>query len=313
MPALLLADHDNVTLSEATRRALRAALELGKPVDVLVLGDGCASVAEQASRLTGVRCVLLAEHQELRFLPAEHVAATLTALMVDYETVLGAATSSARNALPRVAAMLGVMQVSDVIAIDDARTFRRPIYAGNAIETVRCPAGKMVLTIRASAFAAADDAASACRVEPVTASLASRSIVVLEQSEANSNRPDLSTSRIVVSGGRALGSKDKFEELLFPLAERLSAAVGASRAAVDAGYAGNDLQVGQTGKIVAPSLYIAIGISGAVQHLAGIGGAKLVVAINSDADAPIFRHANYGLVGDLFVLVPELTAALAPK
>jgi electron transfer flavoprotein alpha subunit len=260
-----------------------------------------------------VRRVLLAEHQELRFLPAEHVAATLTAFMADYETVLGAATSSARNALPRVAAMLGVMQVSDVIAIDDARTFRRPIYAGNAIETVRCPAGKMVLTIRASAFAAADDTASACPIEPVTASLANRSIVVLEQSEVNSDRPNLSTSRIVVSGGRALGSKEKFEELLFPLAERLSAAVGASRAAVDAGYASNDLQVGQTGKIVAPSLYIAIGISGAVQHLAGIGGAKIVVAINSDADAPIFRHADYGLVGDLFVLVPELTAALAPK
>ena len=312
MTTLLLAEHDNLILAEATRRALTAAVQLGQPVDILVLGADCAAVAAEAAGLAGVRRVLVGD-TALPHQPAEHVAATIMSLAAGYEAIVAAATSTARSALPRVAALLGVMQVSDVVAIDDARTFRRPIYAGNAIEQVRSGDGPVVLTIRSAAFAPAAAAAAAAPVETVPVRLAARAAEVLEVRSLQSDRPDLATAKIVVSGGRGLGSREQFEALLGPLAERLGAAIGASRAAVDAGYAGNELQVGQSGKIVAPDLYVAIGISGAVQHLAGIGDAKVVVAINSDPEAPIFRHADYGIVGDLFALVPELTAALAPQ
>ena len=310
MTVLLLAEHDNKSLNQVTARALSAVRALGEPVDLLVLGADCAGVAAAASGLDGVRQVLVAEHDALRHFPAEHVAATLLALAPAYATIAGPATATARGALPRVAALLGVMQVSDVLAIEDSRTFRRPIYAGNAHETVRCPDGTMVLTIRTAAFGAAGAAPAQCEVRAVQAVLAPRAAVVVETQAAVSTRPDLAAARVVVSGGRAFGSRESFEALLFPLADRLGAAIGASRAAVDAGYAGNELQVGQTGKIVAPELYLALGISGAVQHLAGIGGARVIVAINRDAEAPIFQHADYGLVGDLFTVVPELTASI---
>ncbi|WP_374624497.1 electron transfer flavoprotein subunit alpha/FixB family protein [Devosia sp.] len=311
MTTLLLAEHDNTTLDPQTAQALTAALALGRPVHVLVAGTGCGSVASAAAGLAGVERVLLAEEACYGAGLAEPLAALLVDLAAGYHAIVAAATSTGKDVLPRVAALLDVMQVSDIIAVEGPQTFRRPIYAGNAVEIVRSDDAKQVITVRASAFAAAP-AGSAAEIVAVGAAGDPGLVRLIEDRSVVSDRPELTAARIVVSGGRAFGSKEQFDALLTPLAVALNAAIGASRAAVDAGYAANELQVGQTGKIVAPDLYIACGISGAIQHLAGMKDAKVIVAINSDPSAPIFQVANYGLVGDIFTLLPELTAALGP-
>jgi electron transfer flavoprotein alpha subunit len=308
MTTLILAEHDGKTLNQATAKALTAAKALGAPVDILVAGHDIGAVADAAARLDGVAKVLRADAENLAHQRAEPLAALLVSLAGSYDAIVAPATSSGKNTLPRVAALLDVMQVSEVSKVVAPDTFERPIYAGNAIETVQA-SGKLVLTIRISAFDAAGEGGNA-PVETVIVPADGSTSQWLGAEISASARPDLTAARIVVSGGRALGSADKFEELLAPLADKLHAAIGASRAAVDAGYAANDLQVGQTGKVVAPELYIAIGISGAIQHLAGMKDSRIVVAINKDADAPIFGVADYGLVGDLFTLVPELVKAL---
>ena len=310
MTILLFAEHDNVDLSEQTARALTAAARIGGDVDVLVAGKGAQAVAEQAALLGGVRKVLLAESDALEHRLAEPAAAAIASLAADYDTVIAAATTTAKNVLPRVAALLDVMQISEIVDVVAPDTFKRPIYAGNAVQTVQTTDPKIVITVRTASFAPAPVHDAAAPIERV-AGLAARELSrFVENRFAASDRPELSSARIVVSGGRALGSQEKFQEIILPLADKLGAAVGASRAAVDAGYAPNDWQVGQTGKIVAPDLYVACGISGAIQHLAGMKDAKVIVAINKDEDAPIFQIADYGIVGDLFDLVPELERQL---
>ena len=309
MTTLLLAEHDNATLDPQTAQALTAALALGRPVHVLVAGTGCGGVASAASGLAGVERVLLADEARYGAGLAEPLAALLVDLAAGYGAIVAAATSTGKDVLPRVAALLDVMQVSDIIAVEGPETFRRPIYAGNAVEIVRSDDAKQVITVRTSAFAAAP-AGSAAEIVAVGAAGDPGLVRLIEDRSVASDRPELTAARIVVSGGRAFGSKEQFDALLTPLAVTLNAAIGASRAAVDAGYAANELQVGQTGKIVAPDLYIACGISGAIQHLAGMKDAKVIVAINSDPSAPIFQVANYGLVGDLFEILPELAQAL---
>ncbi|MBK8085177.1 MAG: electron transfer flavoprotein subunit alpha/FixB family protein [Devosia sp.] len=311
MTTLLLAEHDNTTLDPQTAQALTAALALGQPVHVLVAGTGCGGAATAAAGFAGVERVLLADEARYGAGLAEPLASLLIDLAAGYGAIVAAATSTGKDVLPRVAALLDVMQVSDVIAVEGPETFRRPIYAGNAVEIVRSGDAKLVMTVRASAFAAAP-AGNAAEIVAVAAAGDPGLVRLIEDRSVASDRPELTAARIVVSGGRAFGSKAQFDALLMPLAVALNAAIGASRAAVDAGYAANDLQVGQTGKIVAPDLYIACGISGAIQHLAGMKDAKVIVAINSDPSAPIFQLANYGLVGDIFTLLPELTAALGP-
>ena len=308
MTTLLLAEHDNATLDPQTGQALTAALALGAPVDILVAGSGCAAVAQAAAAL-GASRVLVAGDPAYAARAAEPLAALIVSLARDYGAIVAAATSTGKDVLPRVAALLDVMQVSDIIAVEAPDTFRRPTYAGNAIETVRSADAVKVITVRASAFPATAGG-GASEIVPVTAAADPGLVRVVEERSAKSERPELSAAKVVVSGGRAFGSKEKFDALLVPLAAKLNAAIGASRAAVDAGYAPNELQVGQTGKVVAPDLYIAIGISGAIQHLAGMKDSKVIVAINTDPTAPIFGVADYGLVGDIFVLLPELTAAL---
>ena len=308
MTTLLVAEHDGKTLNDATAKALTAASALGGPVDVVVAGQNVGTIAEAAARLDGVTKVLVADGESLAHQGAEPLSALLVALAANYEAVVAPATSTGKNTLPRVAALLDVMQVSEVTKVVAPDTFERPIYAGNAIETVQA-SGKLVLTIRTSAFAAAGTGGNA-PIEAVSVPAATTGAVWLSSELSSSLRPELSGARIVVSGGRALGSAEQFEALLAPLADRLNAAIGASRAAVDAGYALNDLQVGQTGKVVAPDLYIAIGISGAIQLLAGMKNAKVVVAINTDPDAPIFQVADFGLVADIFTAVPALVKAL---
>jgi electron transfer flavoprotein alpha subunit len=310
MCILIVAEHDGKTLSEQTARALSAALKIGGEVDILVAGEGVDAVAQQAARLAGIRKVLCADSPALAHQLAEPVSALLFSMADRYDTLMAPATTSGKNIMPRLAALCDVMQVSEVMNVVSPRVFKRPIYAGNAIQTVEASDGKLVLTIRTASFAAAPAGGSA-PVEAVTVAAASGPTSFVENIGVISDRPELTSARIVVSGGRALGSREKFEKLILPLADRLSAAVGASRAAVDAGYAPNDWQVGQTGKIVAPDLYIAIGISGAIQHVAGMQDAKVIVAINKDADAPIFQIADYGLVGDLFEIVPALEQALS--
>ncbi len=309
MTTLLLAEHDNATLDPQTAQALTAALALGQPVHVLVAGAGCGGAAAAAAGLTGVARVLLADEARYGAGLAEPLAALLVELAAGYGAIVAAATSTGKDVLPRVAALLDVMQVSDIIAVEGPQTFRRPIYAGNAVEIVRSGDVRQVITVRASAFAPATAGGAA---EIVAAGSAGDPGLVrlVEDRTVASDRPELTAARIVVSGGRAFGSKEQFDALLNPLAATLNAAIGASRAAVDAGYAANELQVGQTGKIIAPDLYIACGISGAIQHLAGMKDAKVIVAINSDPAAPIFQVADYGLVGDLFEILPELTRAL---
>jgi electron transfer flavoprotein alpha subunit len=309
MAVLLLAEHDNKLLAPATAKALTAARAFGADVDILVAGEGCRAVAEEASKLDGVRKVLLAEAPHLAQRLAEEVAATVLALMSGYTVLLAPATTMGKNVLPRVAALLDVAQVSDIVEVKSPKIFVRPVYAGNALETVETSDKIIVGTVRTTAFAAAGEGGSA----PIETVMAAPSVGLssFEGSEiSESERPELTAARIVVSGGRGMQSGDNFKKLIEPLADRLGAAVGASRAAVDAGYMPNDHQVGQTGKVVAPELYIAVGISGAIQHLAGMKDSKVIVAINKDAEAPIFQVADYGLVGDLFTVLPELDAEL---
>ncbi|SFZ83276.1 electron transfer flavoprotein alpha subunit apoprotein [Devosia enhydra] len=309
MTTLLIAEHDNEVLNAQTAHALTAARALGQPVHILVAGAGCAAVADAAARLEGVERVLLADDASLAAQLAEPVSALIVGLAERYDAVVAAATTTGKNLLPRVAALLDVMQVSDIVTVVSPSTFKRPVYAGNAIETVETSDTIRVLTVRTTAFDAAG-AGEAAPIDTVPAAADPGLSRHVSDEVARSERPELAAARIVVSGGRALGSKEKFDALMLPLADKLGAAIGASRAAVDAGYAPNDWQVGQTGKVVAPDLYIACGISGAIQHLAGMKDAKVIVAINSDPNAPIFALADYGLVGDIFTLVPELTEAL---
>ncbi len=311
MAILLLAEHDGKALNPATARALAAALQISPQVDVLVAGDDCAKAAADAARLEGVRKVLLAEGESLAHQLAEPMAELAASLLAggQYAGLLAAATSTGRDILPRVAAMRGVMQVSDIIEVVDETTFKRPIYAGNAIQTVRVKQAPLVATVRATAFTAVAAGATQAPVEEIAAPEPCILSAFVGEELTQSERPELTSARIVVSGGRGMGSKEDFA-MLEGLAQKLGAAIGASRAAVDAGFAPNDWQVGQTGKIVAPELYIAIGISGAIQHLAGMKDSKVIVAINKDEEAPIFQVADYGLVADLFEAVPELEKAL---
>jgi len=311
MNTLILAEHDNARLSAATRSTVTAATRLGAPIDVLVAGHGAAAVAQAASQVPGVTRVLHADAAHFARPTAENVAATLLAILAQgrYSHLLAAATTYGKGALPRVAALRDVAQIADAVAIESADTFVRPIYAGNALATVRSDDALKVVTVRATAFAAAPSTGANATVVAVDSAPDSGLSQVVDQQIARSERPELASARVVVSGGRAMAGAENFR-LLDALADKLHAAIGASRAAVDAGYVSNDLQVGQTGKIVAPELYVAVGISGAIQHLAGMKDSKVIVAINKDPEAPIFEIADYGLVGDLFEIVPQLTAAL---
>ncbi|BCH14502.1 MULTISPECIES: electron transfer flavoprotein subunit alpha/FixB family protein [unclassified Mesorhizobium] len=309
MTILLIAEHDNATLSDQTAKALSAALQIGSDVHVLVAGNGARPAADAATRLKGVSKVLLAEADELTERLAEPLAALVVNMADAYDTIIAPATSSGKNVAPRVAALLDVAQVSEIIEVVSPDTFKRPIYAGNAIQTVQSSDAKKVITVRTASFQAAAEGGSA-PVETVQAAVNPGVSSFVENKLSETDRPELTSAKIIISGGRALGSSEKFQEVILPIADKLGAAVGASRAAVDAGYAPNDWQVGQTGKVVAPDLYIAVGISGAIQHLAGMKDSKVIVAINKDEEAPIFQVADYGLVGDLFVILPELQKAL---
>jgi electron transfer flavoprotein alpha subunit len=308
MAVLVVADNDNAHLRDGTHKTVTAALKLSGEVDLLVMGHGAQAVAEAAAKITGVRKVLLADSPALGHGLAEAQADAVLALAGGYDAVLVPATAGGKNFAPRVAAKLDVTPISDIVEVVSADTFTRPIYAGNALETVQTRDAKKVITVRPTAFAAAEEGGSA-PVETVSGAEAGKTRFVSEEM-VKSDRPELAAAKIVVSGGRAMGSAEEFSKIIEPLADKLGAAVGASRAAVDAGYAPNDYQVGQTGKVVAPALYIAIGISGAIQHLAGMKDSKIIVAINKDADAPIFQVADYGLVADYKAAVPELMDAL---
>jgi electron transfer flavoprotein alpha subunit len=307
---LVIADHDNSSLKDNTHKTVTAALALSGDVDVLVAGQGVEGVAALAAKIEGVRKVLVAESDALGKQIAEAVTAAVLPLAANYDAILIPATSAGKNYAPRIAAKLDVAPISEIIEVVSPDTFVRPIYAGNALETVRSSDAKKLITVRPTAFKAAGEGGSAA-IEKVGAGEAFAKTRFVSDELVKSARPDLGAAKIVVSGGRAMGSAEEFQRVIEPLADKLGAAVGASRAAVDAGYAPNDYQVGQTGKVVAPQLYIAIGISGAIQHLAGMKDSKVIVAINKDADAPIFQVADYGLVGDYKTLVPELMTALA--
>jgi electron transfer flavoprotein alpha subunit len=309
MAILLIAEHDNATLSDQTAKALSAAQKIGSDIDVLVAGNGARAAADAAATLAGVRKVLLAEDAALENRLAEPLAATIVSLAGNYDTIVAPATTSGKNVMPRVAALLDVMQVSEIVEVVAPDTFKRPIYAGNAIQTVQSGDARKVITVRTASFQAAPAGGSA-PVESVAAAADPALSSFVENKLSGGERPELTSAKIIISGGRALGSAEKFQEVILPVADKLGAAVGASRAAVDAGYAPNDWQVGQTGKVVAPDLYIAVGISGAIQHLAGMKDSKVIVAINKDEEAPIFQVADYGLVGDLFTVLPELEKAL---
>jgi electron transfer flavoprotein alpha subunit len=309
MTTLLIAEHDNAHLKDATHKALTAAQALGSPVHVLVAGSNARAAAEAAARLEGVEKVLLADGPAYEHRLAEPMAALIVELASSYDALVAPSTSNGKNIMPRVAALLDVMQVSDITKVVSPDTFERPIYAGNAIQTVQATDAKRVITVRTAAFAAAGEGGSA-PIEAVSAGEAASASTFKGEEIAKSERPELTSARIIISGGRSLGSAENFTTYLEPIADRLGAAMGASRAAVDAGYAPNDWQVGQTGKVVAPDLYIAVGISGAIQHLAGMKDSKVIVAINKDEEAPIFQVADYGLVGDLFTLLPQLQEEL---
>ncbi len=309
MTILLIAEHDNAHLSDQTNKALTAAAQMGSDVHVLVAGKGCKSVADAAAKLSGVKKVLLADDASLEQRVAEPFAALIVSLAPSYDAIVAAATTTGKNVLPRVAALLDVMQLSDIIAVESADTFQRPIYAGNAIQTVQSTDKIKVITVRTATFASTGEGGSA-PVEAVKAAGDPGLSKYISSALSGGDRPELTSAKIIISGGRALGSNEKFMEVILPVADKLNAAVGASRAAVDAGYAPNDWQVGQTGKVVAPDLYIACGISGAIQHLAGMKDSKVIVAINKDEEAPIFQVADYGLVGDLFEILPQLEKAL---
>jgi electron transfer flavoprotein alpha subunit len=309
MAVLVFADHDNSVLKDNTHKTVTAALALSSDVDILVAGHPVAAVAAEAAKIAGVRKVLTAESEALRRQIAEAVAACVTPLMADYDAVLVPATSVGKNFAPRVAALLDVAPISEIVEVIDANSFVRPIYAGNALETVVSGDPKKVITVRATSFKAAGEGA-AVPIEAVSPGPGAPKTRFVSDELVKSDRPELAGAKIVVSGGRAMGSAEEFQRVIEPLADKLGAAVGASRAAVDAGYAPNDYQVGQTGKVVAPQLYVAVGISGAIQHLAGMKDSKVIVAINKDADAPIFQVADYGLVADYKSAIPELMAAL---
>jgi electron transfer flavoprotein alpha subunit len=310
MTTLLLAKHDNRSLKDSTHKALTAAKALGGDVHVLVAGKSCRSVAEEAAKLDGVAKVLLAESDSLEHRLAEPLAALIVSLADKYDAFVAPATTTGKNVMPRVAALLDVMQISDITKVISADTFERPIYAGNAIQTVRSTDGKKVITVRTSTFHAAGAGGSA-PIETVTPPADPGLSTFVGEELSKSDRPELTSARVIISGGRAMQSRENFTKYIEPVADKLGAAMGASRAAVDAGYAPNDWQVGQTGKVVAPELYIAVGISGAIQHLAGMKDSKVIVAINKDEEAPIFQVADYGLVADLYQALPELDAELA--
>jgi electron transfer flavoprotein alpha subunit len=312
MTTLLYVEHANSEIKDGTLKALTAAKELGAPIHALVLGAGSKAAADSAAKLDGVEKVLNAEDAVYDHDMAEPIAALIAKIAGPYDAIVCSASTTGKNVLPRVAALLDVAQVSDIIKVVSPDTFERPIYAGNAIQTVQAPEGKKVVTVRGASFKATGEGGSPAPVEAVSESAQDAGGSAYKSEEiAKSDRPELASAKIIVSGGRALGSSEKFKEVIEPLADAFGAGVGASRAAVDAGYAPNDWQVGQTGKVVAPDLYVAVGISGAIQHLAGMKDSKVIVAINKDEDAPIFQVADYGLVGDLFQVVPELQAAVA--
>ena len=310
MTALVIAEHDNASIKPATLNTVTAAAACGGDVHVLVAGHNAAEAAKAAGQIAGVSKVIHADSDALAHGLAENVAAQVLALAGSYSHILFPATASGKNVAPRVAAKLDVAQISDITKVDSPDTFERPIYAGNAIAIVQSGDPVKVLTVRTTGFDAAAATGGSAAVETVSATADSGKSSFVGQEIAKSDRPELTAAKVVVSGGRALGSAEKFNEVMTPLADKLGAAIGASRAAVEAGYAPNDLQVGQTGKIVAPQLYVAAGISGAIQHLAGMKDSKVIVAINKDEEAPIFSVADYGLVADLFTAVPELTQAL---
>ena len=310
MAVLVIAEHDNGSVKGATLNTVTAARACGGDVHVLVTGTNAGAAAQASSQIVGVSKVLLVEDVHLEHQLAENVASQVLALARDYTHILFAATASGKNVAPRVAAKLDVAQISDIMKVVAPDTFERPIYAGNAIATVQSGDKIKVVTVRTTAFDPAATGGASAAIDTVPPGPDSGKSRFVGQEIAKNDRPELTAAKIIVSGGRALGSSKKFDEVLIPLAEKLGAAVGASRAAVDAGYAPNDLQVGQTGKIVAPQLYIACGISGAIQHLAGMKDSKVIVAINKDEEAPIFSIADYGLVADLFQAVPDLVKAL---
>ncbi|MBL0001492.1 MAG: electron transfer flavoprotein subunit alpha/FixB family protein [Sphingomonadales bacterium] len=309
MSVLVWVEHDNASLKDATLAAVTAAGQLGE-VHALVAGNGCSAVADQAAKIAGVSKVLLANDAAYANGLAENVAPLIAGLMADYDAFVAPATSHGKNIAPRVAASLDVMQISDILSVESADTFTRPIYAGNAIATVQSSDAKKIITVRGTAFAKAAAEGGSASVEPVSGAGDSGLSTFVGAEIAKLERPELTSAKIIVSGGRALKDSETFQQVIFPLADKLGAAVGASRAAVDAGYVPNDYQVGQTGKIVAPEIYVAVGISGAIQHLAGMKDSKTIIAINKDEDAPIFQVADYGLVADLFKAVPELVEKL---
>jgi electron transfer flavoprotein alpha subunit len=310
MTALLLAEHDNKVLKDSTAKALTAAKALGGDVHVLVAGKGCGAVADRAAKLAGVAKVLIADAPAYEHMLAEPVAALIVSLAGAYDAIVAPSVANAKNIMPRVAALLDVMQLSDVTKVLGPDTFERLIYAGNAVQTVRSKDAKRVLTVRTTVFQPAGEGGSA-PVEAINAAADPGVSSFVGEELSKSERPELTSAKIIISGGRAMQSRDNFTKYIEPVADKLGAAMGASRAAVDAGYAPNDWQVGQTGKVVAPELYIAVGISGAIQHLAGMKDSKVIVAINKDEEAPIFQVADYGLVADLYKALPELADELA--
>jgi len=310
MTTLLLAEHDNKTLKDATNKALTAAKALGGDVEVLVAGKDCRAVAEAAAKLDGVKTVLVADGAAYEHMLAEPVAALVASLAPSYAAIVAPATTTAKNVMPRVAALMDVMQVSDIVKVISPDTFERLIYAGNAVQTVRSTDKTKVVTVRTSTFQATGEGGAAAPIKDAAAAADPGTSSFVGEELSKSERPELTSAKIIISGGRAMQSRENFTKYIEPVADKLGAAVGASRAAVDAGYAPNDWQVGQTGKVVAPELYIAVGISGAIQHLAGMKDSKVIVAINKDEEAPIFQVADYGLVADLYQALPELVAEL---
>jgi electron transfer flavoprotein alpha subunit len=310
MTTLLIAEHDNKVLKDATNKALTAAKALGEPVHVLVAGQGARGVAESAAKLDGVAKVLIADGEAYAHMLAEPAAALIVSLAPNYAAIVAPSTTTGKNVMPRVAALLDVMQVSDIVKVVAPDTFERLIYAGNALQTVRSKDKIKVITVRTSTFQATGEGGSAAPIEDAAAPADPGVSAFVGEELSKSERPELTSAKIIISGGRAMQSRDNFTKYIEPVADKLGAAVGASRAAVDAGYAPNDWQVGQTGKVVAPELYIAVGISGAIQHLAGMKDSKVIVAINKDEEAPIFQVADYGLVADLYQALPELAAEL---
>jgi len=311
MTTLLIAEHDNASVKDATAKALTAARQMGADVHVLIAGHNCQPAADATAKFDGVAKVLMADAPGYEHMLPEPLAALVASLAPSYDAILVPSTSNGKNVMPRVAALLDVMQISDLMKIVSTDTFERPIFAGNVIETVRSKDTKKAITVRTTAFPATPTGSGAAIIEKIDGVADPAISAFVGEELVKSDRPELTTAKIIISGGRAMKNSENFTKYIAPIADKLGAAMGASRAAVDAGYAPNDWQVGQTGKIVAPDLYIAVGISGAIQHLAGMKDSKVIVAINNDADAPIFQVADYGLVADLYTALPELDAALA--